>query len=144
MTRIDFYVLQEKKPNNRYLFACRLIEKAYKQGHRVLLHVSDEQQAELMDDLLWTWRQGSFIPHEPLQSKSRTETPVVINHFPDTDTGMHDVLINLADEIPLFFSQFERVAEVVDQDEQNRQSARQRYRFYQERGYPLQSHDINS
>lgn len=144
MTRIDFYVLQGHKSNLRGIFSCRLIEKIYKAGHRILLHVEDEQQAIMMDDLLWTWRQGSFIPHEHHQAGKSAESPIVINHHPELETDIQDVLINLAPEVPLFFSQFGRVAEIIDQNEQTRQSGRKRYRFYQERGYPLESHDIGT
>ena len=53
-----------------------------------------------------------------------------------------DVLVNLADQVPLFFSRFTRVAEIVDGDENRKQQARERFRFYRDRGYPLNSHDI--
>lgn len=96
----------------------------------------------MIDDLLWTWKQGSFIPHEIHTDQSPPDCPIVISHNTDLKTDMQDVLINMANEIPLFFSQFDRVTEIVDQDEENRQSARKRYRFYQDRGYPLESHEI--
>ena len=143
MTRIDFYVLKDARPNARLGFVCRLVEKIYKQGLEILIHADDERQSALLDDLLWTWRQGSFIPHERLQASKPPATPVMISHDPALEAPSHQVLINLASEVPMFFSQFERVAEVVDPDEQTRQSARQRYRFYQDRGYPLDSHDIS-
>lgn len=107
-----------------------------------MLHTDDARQAEMIDDLLWTWKQGSFIPHEIQSDSISADCPIVINYMPDLKTDMHDVLINMAREIPLFFSHFERVTEIVDQDEETRQVARQRYRFYQDRGYPLESHEI--
>lgn len=143
MTRINFYVLNSQRANARLDFICRLTEKVYKQGHRILLHTDDDRQAGIINDLLWTWQQGSFIPHEIQTDEITPDCPIVISHQHDLKTDLQDVLINVAAEVPLFFSQFERVTEIVDQDEQTRQSARQRYRFYQDRGYPLESHDIN-
>jgi len=142
MTRIDFYVLGSPKTTSRLDFVCRLTEKVYRQGHQILLHTENETQAGIINDLLWTWKQGSFIPHEIQTTESTPDCPIVINHQHDLKTDMHDVLINMAPEVPLFFSQFDRVTEVIDQDEQTRQSGRYRYRFYQDRGYPLESHDI--
>ena len=142
MTQIDFYILKSPQGNNRLAFACRLVEKVYKQGYGILIHTEDSRQSEEMDDLLWTWRQGSFIPHEVLDRSDQITAPIVINHQPDVDIPINQVLINLASEVPKFFSHFERVTEIVDHDEKTRQSARQRYRFYQDRGYPLASHDI--
>jgi DNA polymerase-3 subunit chi len=54
----------------------------------------------------------------------------------------HEVMINLAHPVPSFFSRFERVLEVVPAQEEPRTLARERFRFYKERGYPLESHDI--
>lgn len=142
MTRIDFYVLNDHKANSRLDFVCRLAEKVYREGHRILLHTEDVTQAGIINDLLWTWRQGSFIPHEIQTTESTPDCPIVINHKQDLKTDIQDVLINMASEVPLFFSQFDRVTEIIDQNEQTRQSGRQRYRFYQDRGYPLKSHDI--
>lgn len=97
----------------------------------------------MLDDLLWTFRDGSFIPHT-LASASNDD-PVVVGFDTSADAcpGTHnDVLINLALEVPSFFSRFDRVAEIVDQDEESRSSARTRYRYYQDRGYQLSTHEL--
>ncbi len=143
MTHIDFYILKDNSPNSRMIFICRLVEKIYNKGNKILLHTEDSQKAGTIDDMLWTWKQGSFIPHEVYVQEEISDCPVIINHHPECSTNIHDVLINMADNVPLFFSQFERVSEIVDQDETTTQMARQRYRFYKERGYPLESHNIN-
>ena len=53
-----------------------------------------------------------------------------------------DLLINLGDEQPIFFSQFERVAEFINDDKELKLLGRERYRFYQQRGYELSTHKI--
>ena len=68
--------------------------------------------------------------------------PVLIGHDADNDPAETDLLINLADEIPMFFSRFERVAEVVSEDKQSRESGRNRFRFYRDRGYDLRTHQL--
>lgn len=62
--RVDFYVLAGPKPAARLRFACRLAEKAYRLDHRVHLQTGSAAEAEQLDELLWTFRQGSFVPHE--------------------------------------------------------------------------------
>ena len=57
---------------------------------------------------------------------------------------IHDVLLNLTDEVPLFFSQFDRVAEFVDADENSRSLARSRFKFYKDRGYDLTTHELTT
>ena len=52
------------------------------------------------------------------------------------------MLVNLALQTPSFFSRFERLIEVVTPADDDRAAARDRWRFYKERGYPLSSFDL--
>lgn len=140
MTRIDFYVLPGDEPHARRVTACRLIEKAYRQGHRLYLKTESEAETRVLDDLLWTFRQGSFVPHE-LAESADPEAPVIIgNGVPPAD--MRDVLINLGSDMVVGFQNFDRVAELVDQQEYIRRAGRQRYKLYQSQGYEIQTHQI--
>jgi len=143
MTRIDFYVLSETARDSRHGLACKLTEKAYRLGHKVYIHAETPGQATEIDEILWTFRAGSFLPHAPYSAEAVADHPVLIgcNLEPTEHT---DVLVNLAQEVPLFFSRFERVVELVDQDAARRQNARERFRFYRERGYQLESHTISA
>ncbi len=140
MTHIDFYILASSQPQGRERLACRLAEKVYRLGHRLYIHTADPTQSQLLDELLWTFRPGSFVPHE-LQGGD--EAPVRIGH--DAEKGEDaEVLINLAREVPLFFSRYERVAEIVDPSPEHRPPGRERFRFYRDRGYTLRTHDISA
>ncbi|MGD8525626.1 MAG: DNA polymerase III subunit chi [Thioalkalispiraceae bacterium] len=142
MTRVDFYVLETSVPEERDKLVCRLAEKAYSLDHTIYIHTESPQQAQQLDNLLWTFRDGSFIPHQ-LHNEQQSETcPVIIghNHEPESHS---EVLINAGNEVPLFFSRFERVAEVVTQDEQQREQARERFKFYRDRGYELETHKLS-
>ncbi len=109
-------------------------------GHYIYVHTADARQSQLIDDLLWTFKDGSFIPHRQLRSED-DQAQVMIGH--DAEPPLEfDVLVNLAPQVPLFFSRFQRVAEIVGDDEQQKQQARERFRFYRDRGYPLNTHDI--
>ncbi|HEC18422.1 MAG TPA: DNA polymerase III subunit chi [Gammaproteobacteria bacterium] len=138
MTRVDFYILASGSPEH---IACKLSEKAYGLGNRVYIHTESAQQAQHMDELLWTFRDGSFVPHEQYQASAPRRTPIQIgcHENPDTDC---DVLINLAGEVPLFFSRFLRVAELVGVEPAAKTQGRERFRFYRDRGYPLETHEL--
>ncbi len=141
MTEVDFYVLGDTRPQARLRFACRLAEKAWRLGHRIHIHTDSPDQTRELDTLLWTFQQNSFVPHA-VAGRDQDESPIVIGH--DGEPEASQVLINLAAEVPLFFSRFERVAELVDSDEQVRKNGRRRYGFYKERGYPLRTHEIKA
>jgi DNA polymerase III subunit chi len=137
MTRIDFYQIDSVEAP--LLFTCRLIEKAYRQSHQIYIHTTSKDQSEELDELLWSYRSDRFIPHS-LQSAIGT-APIKIGH--DHEPVEHqDFLINLSGEVPDFFSRFVRVAEIVPLGEESRDSARVNYKFYKDRGYQLDYHDM--
>lgn len=143
MTRIDFYILKDSSKQADARFACRLTEKIFDKGHHLYINTQSDQQLHAMDKLLWTFRDGSFLPHAIHEAGSENVPPILLGHGIEPDQS-HDVMVNLADEVPSFFSRFERVAELVAGDDEQRQLARQRYRFYKERGYEIESHEIKS
>jgi DNA polymerase-3 subunit chi len=142
MTKVDFYLLSTADPESRERTACRLAEKAYRLGHRVYLLVPDENSALELDELLWTFSQGSFVPHAVLAGSTDADThPVLIGHG-EPPAALNDVLVSLAPDIPSWFSRFARVAELVGAAEDDKTRARERFRYYRERGYPLDTHNI--
>lgn len=141
MTRIDFYILKEDSTDARLLFVCRLVDKAVRQGNRVLINVTDWSTADLLDNLLWSFRPESFIPHALSNTEEATEVPVVISAGVD-QADHHDLLINLTADVPVFFSRFQRLAEVVVQADAVLEATRQHYSFFKERGYPIDTHKL--
>ena len=140
MTRIDFYVLPDANPKARELLACKLTRKAVQKGYRVFVHTASESQTKQMDDLMWTFAQDSFVAHTT-QAEDLDDTPVFIDHACEPH-GIHDMLINLNPQTPNCFSRFERMAELLHQQDDVLKAGRDRYRFYQDRGYPLQTHKL--
>lgn len=141
MTRVDFYLLGQNA-EARERMACRLTEKVWRLGHRVFLHVADPPAAQALDDLLWVFADGSFVPHGLHDSGAASdEHPVLIGHG-EPPADWNDVLINLAPEVPQWFSRFTRVAELVGAAETDKAHGRDRFRFYRERGYPLETHNL--
>ena len=63
MTKVDFYLLSGVGQDARETMACKLIDKAYQLQHKIYVHTESQQDAKRLDDLLWTFRPGSFIPH---------------------------------------------------------------------------------
>lgn len=140
MTRVDFYILPDDELQARLQFICRLVEKAHRQKHRIYIHTNNEADSKTIDLLLWTFKVESFIPHH-LLGDNNAPAPVAIGHG-DNPGDHHDLLVNLSDQIPDFFSRFERCVEVVIQQPEILKSTRSHFAFYKERGYPLHTHDM--
>lgn len=145
MTKIDFYILEGVGASRPDLFSCRLLEKIYLKGHRCYVYQPESLQAKKLDQLLWSFREGSFVPHQQMEKNQRTDPARlnVISIGGDTPPAQEDdVLVNMALDVPLFFSRFHRLVEIVGTNPQQKEASRQRYRFYRDRGYPLESHQI--
>lgn len=139
MTRVGFYVVQAREQSQRLQVAVRLADKAFQRGHRIFINAVDEGQARQLDDLLWTYRPASFLPHG-LHGEEQSNTIAI--GWGQEPQGHNDLLINLRLEIPAFFSRFSRVAEVVTQDPASLEALRRSWTFYKERGYQLEKHDL--
>ena len=138
MTRIDFYILPEDNQIAPLTYAARLIEKAFRLGHRIYVHTTNEAQTRQLSDALWQ-RPNGFLAHDT-QSGSAAHS-IRISH--DGIPGEHnDVMVNLAGDIPAYFAQFQRVAEIVPGLPAARTQCRINYRFYKERGYAVNTHTI--
>jgi DNA polymerase-3 subunit chi len=56
----------------------------------------------------------------------------------------HEALLNLGDDLVPGFETFERVIEIVPEDEAPKQAARRRWKHYADRGYALKRHEAGS
>lgn len=141
MTLIRFYVLADDNPSARERLACKLAAKGYREGIKTYLNMADASACQRINELLWTFQDQSFVPHEICSATQETKCAVGIGHDLEPDSDFR-VLINLADEVPHFFSRFDKTLEIIDGREQTRIAGRSRYAFYKDRGYPLEKHPL--
>jgi DNA polymerase-3 subunit chi len=137
MTEVSFYTFAPDK----LAVMRQLLAKAYGQKLNVLIHTADPAQADNVDRMLWANPPLSFLPHCRDSDALAAQTPVLIGVNADC-LAQADVLINLDSEHPTQFSRFDRVLEIVTADDEDRARGRQRYKFYQERGYAIKTHDL--
>jgi DNA polymerase-3 subunit chi len=141
--RVDFYVLQEASSAGRLKLACRLAEKAYLAAQVALVWHTDPRELKEFDDLLWTFMDGSFVPHEMLSPGASTDdTPVLLSSGTPPPRTV-DIIINLAPEVPACLGQTRRVAEIIDGDDSRRRAGRARFKAYRDLGIQPASHNVN-
>jgi DNA polymerase-3 subunit chi len=142
--RVDFYVLEESSAAGRLKVACRLAEKAYLAAQVALVWHTDVQELKAFDDMLWTFMDGSFVPHEMLISgASSSESPVLLSAGTAPPTTV-DIVINLAADVPTCLAQTRRVAEIIDGDDSRRRAGRARFKAYRDLGIQPASHKLRS
>ena len=140
--RVDFYLLTNSEPQAAWLVACRLLEKAYLRNHRVFVYCDHQEDARLLDELLWTYKEESFIPHN-LQGEGPEPPPAVQIGFGPEPRGFNDILINMARTIPPFHSRFRRIIEIVGNQDDAKAISREHYREYRAKGFALNTHPID-
>ena len=172
MTEVDFYILGDAGDEPALRTACRLTQKAWDEGLRVYVLLRTDDEATRMDDMLWTFQQDSFLPHERWHGASDAHATTNTRDDDDaaqpmrksmtestTSTGTSamarvligttaqpprrpELLINLGAPVPEWFAECPRVIEIVAADAQSKAAGRERYRAYREQGVPLRTHEV--
>ena len=136
MTQVDFHSKVPDKLN----YACRLVRKARAAGMKVVLFAESREQLSALDELLWTFSEQDFVPHVIAGDDLAAQTPVILTDDAGQPLPHHQVLVNLSQRTPEHFARFERMFEIVSTDEDDLLAGRERYKQYQQRGYPLTHH----
>lgn len=140
MTKVDFYIVKDSAADAWLRYACRLVEKAYDMGLRVHIQTADESMTNKMDELLWIFKEGSFIPHQASVNENEL-CAVTLNH---SELPKHrEVLVNLTNSVPEHYSEFERIAEIIGSGQGQIKAGRERFRWYKENGTVPGHHEIN-
>ena len=139
MTQIDFYIHVE----NKLQTLCTLAAKALARKVRLMILTPDAQTTERVGpDALDAARRSAFCRIAGAVTDWRAVTPIIVDHV--AEPIVHEqVLVNLATQCPPVFSRFERVIEIVTADDADREAARERFRFYRDRGYEIRNHDLS-
>ena len=142
MPQVDFYILPDDNSLNPDQYACRLIHKIYRLGHRIQVLCKDSAHAQQLDVMLWQHEADSFVPHDCAPAINAA-TPIVVD-WRDTPQLQGEILVNLAGPVPACHTGFQRIAEVVPGNPDARQQSRTNFRHYQKKDYPLKTHQIAS
>jgi DNA polymerase III subunit chi len=140
---ISFYVLATESTQERHLFACKLIEKAYRSGSFPYVLTDSPEQSQVIDNLLWTFRAGSFIPHQVYNGNQPEIENTVLIGSNNPPKNWLKTIINLSSQLPQDFQQAERILEILDNSEVTKAWGRQRYRQYQQDGIDIVTHKIS-
>lgn len=142
MAEVSFYILSSALLQERYLFACKLIEKAYRNGQFCYILTDSDEQSQLLDDLLWTFRAGSFIPHEIYTGQAPSTDKVILIGSVKAPEHSQGLLFNLSSKYPEDISNTKRILEILDNCEVTKAAARNRYRQYQQAGMSVTTHNM--
>jgi len=145
MPEASFYILPSHSLSDRFLFACKLIEKAYRSGQFCYVYTDSLQQSQQIDNQLWTFRENSFIPHQ-LYDETNHKTPdyekTVLIGTQAAPENWQKLIFNLSSKYPDDLTKTDRVLEILDNNEELKQAGRQRFRQYKQNGFDISTHKI--
>ena len=139
--RADFYLVGKPRFREQpLLLACELARKATDHGQALLVLCASTAQAEMLDDLLWSFDPDAYVPHQIVGADDDEDDVPVLIAAPEHDAPLRPLVLNLRDA-PVEGA-FERVLEVVPADASARGPLRERWKHYKARGLEVHSHDM--
>ena len=141
MSRADFYQLKSNDPASRYPLLCRLLEKCLGVGQQVYIICHDEAEALHLNQYIWAFKPDSFIPH--ICAHEQAQAIVVLGHTSTPAAAQphhHEICINLSQALAP--DKFDRIIELVVQETEMLQTARDHYAKYNELGRTMQYHKL--
>jgi DNA polymerase-3 subunit chi len=148
--RVDFYVLKSSTAKQRWTFACRLTEKAYLRDLKVVLFGDTPSEVQAIDELLWTFSERSFVPHDIHRGRpgapahAAADSASAVQLTPDLDlVESADLLVNVSSRLPARLDRFARIAEIIDADDERRRLGRERFRAYRELKLAVETHQLD-
>lgn len=137
--RVDFHIVKKNRAQALYYLA-QLIETIYHEDKKIMIATENEQVSNELDELLWSYLDDSFLPHEIMKTNEPVIAPIQIS---DTQLAPYDVLVNLRSTIPASLADSTKIIEIVYQDKVATDLSRQKYRQYQNRACQLQTFHID-
>ncbi|OGT31927.1 MAG: hypothetical protein A3E87_06475 [Gammaproteobacteria bacterium RIFCSPHIGHO2_12_FULL_35_23] len=136
--RIDFYILSTPETIS---FTCRLLEKAYKEKHRIYVQTNSKAEALKLNDSLWTFKDISFVPHRLQDMTAAPIAPITIG-VEEGDPNLANVLVSALPKLPKNYQAYQRIALVIANDEAQKAEARDLYKKLKASEITLQVHNL--
>jgi len=140
MERVDFYLVAQNL--NPQQFACRLVNKAFTSGVSVRIELDSAEDAQQLDKMLWEFQPDCFVPHDLCVDETSGQSYIRVAELKRLSEGA-DMLLNLTSKAPAQSEQYQRIAEIVPENPDDRQQMRDRFRYYRDLGCTPNYHPIS-
>ena len=115
----------------------RLLERALKDGHRIVVMAGSEERTTALDTLLWTYSDDSFLPHGTARDGNAARQPIWLT-IEDENPNAASMLVLVDGARSARVGEYRRICDMFDgNDETAVAGARERWRAAQAAGHTL-------
>ena len=140
MPQVDFYI----HVTNPINFATKLVQTVYRHGSRLLVLLSSELLLRDFSNKLWCLSGEAFLPHCTISAKEAHQTPILLACRVELSDALPNILLNLTtQDLSNDITHFERILEIVTNDESSQQWAQERLVYYQTHTFNVLHHDMS-
>jgi DNA polymerase III subunit chi len=119
----------------------KLLERALKEGHRILVRAATQARVDKLDSALWTYEKDSFLPHGTDRNEAPDLMPILLTakgDESDDSAGDRSVLVLLDNFLPSDLGRWQRVIYMFDGgSDMEVRAARGHWKDLKARGLPL-------
>ena len=135
MTNIKFFFNVE----NKMELVCSLLPERLIKKKNSLIYCANNEQLKNLSSYLWSNNSYNFFPHEI--NNHHDLSKIILSD--EKIYWMDDTLINISNTIIDGFSRYLSLFEMVSIEEEDKKLARVRFQYYKDRGYSIESIDVN-
>jgi len=135
MAKVSFYLF-EKSPERQVDSTCRLCRKILREPQRIWLYSADPALQQVLDERLWSFDAGSFIPH----GIDAPTAQVCISAQLPTENDW--IVFNFNEQALEQFAKFSHIIEIIENHETAKQLGREKYKQYRRLGIEPQTHKL--
>ena len=114
---------------------------ALERKQRVFIITPSEAYSEQLDELMWQYPKGRFVPHARVEDRDAAKALINIGGLSGLNPA--DVVINLCPEAIPQPERFSRILEIVPYADDEKKASRVKFRIYRNLGLDPQTHEIN-
>ena len=142
--QVDFYLIANEVSDAKFKLASRLANKLLKLHKKTLILTDSADATKRLDHWLWSFSGTSFVAHDKIENTSASlihigDMASLENNELSSD---YAVMINLCETIPVFSHQFQRIADIVEAQDEQKTSGRARYKGYRDEGFEMKTHQM--
>ncbi len=135
MTNIKFFF----NVDNKIELVCSLLPKRLIKKKNSLIYCANNEQLKNLSSYLWSKDSYNFYPHEVNNHHDLNK----ITLSDEEICWMDDTLINISNTIIDGFNRYLSLFEMVSIDEEDKKLGRVKFQYYKDRGYTIESIDVN-